>query len=286
MIRSLRSLHFATALPRLAVLFFIVLSPVALWAQARNNGIDENDASDPATMKSRFDADAESYFFVQGARHYAMKFGYEYGLQNQQHLFGISLPFVHTVYAADLGGLENTSGIGDLWMRYMFVPYQFKNGTGLQRISGYLEVTAPTGEAALGRGTGTWVYRPGMIFTFRPNPFVAFYPDVKYQFSIKDANYLAGDAPDASDPDKDGRIKNLIVSFPAIVTVSKWHGWTGLNATYIQSFSEQTYFLFLRLDFGTMIGEKTSAALNISKFIAGQPRLDALVQAKFQFFLR
>jgi len=257
-----------------------------LAAQVNSTGVDEHDASDPATMKSRIDADAESYFFLGGARHYAMRFGYEYGLQGGKHLFDVSIPFVHTVYAADYGGLENTSGIGDLKMRYMLVPYEVKNGTGLQRISGYLEATAPTGESALGRGTGTWVYRPGMIFTFRPNPYVAFYPDIKYQFSLKDANYQWGDAPDASDPDRDGKISNLIMSVPAVVVVPNWHGWTGLNTTYIQSFSEHTYYLFLRLDFGTMIGNKTSAALNITKFIAGQPTLDVLVQAKFQFFLR
>jgi hypothetical protein len=71
-----------------------------------------------------------------------------------------------------------------------------------------------------------------------------------------------------------------------VALVNDWDGWAAMNAIYIQSFSEKTYYVFLRLDFGKMIGERTSAAINISKFIAGQPRLDALVQAKVQFFLR
>jgi hypothetical protein len=215
-----------------------------------------------------------------------MRFGYDYGIQNQKHLFGLSLPIVHAVYVADLGGYENTTGVGDIKMRYMFVPYQEKKVSGLQRVSTYLEVTAPTGDSELGRGAGTWVYKPGVIFTLRPNPFVSFYPEIKYQFSTGDANILSGDAPDPEDPDLDGKISNLVLSVPAIAVVSSWHGWAGMNATYIQSFSEETYYLFLRLDFGTMIGQKTSAALNISKFIAGQPRMDVLVQAKFQFFIR
>lgn len=248
--------------------------------------IDQHDASDPAIMKSRITTDFDSYFFVAEARHYAMRFGFDYGLQNERHLFGISLPIVHAIYAADFGGYENTTGVGDLKMRYMFVAWQADNSPTVKRVSLFLEATAPTGQAELGRGTGTWVYRPGFIYTFRPNPNVSFYPKAEYQFSLDDANYLGGDAPDAGDPDLDGRIRNLHLSVPAIVTVSNWNGWFGLNATYIQSFTEETYFLFMRVDFGTMIGRKTSAALNISKFIAGQPRLDVLVQAKFQFFLR
>ncbi len=256
-------------------------------AQMQSAPVSEFDASDPAIMKSRVTADFESYFFVAGARFYAMRFGYEYGLQNQRHLFGLSLPLVHNIYLADYGGYENTTGVGDLKMRYMFVPLQKSDNSGLQQVSTYFEMTAPTGASELGRGTGTWVYKPGVIFTFRPNPFVSFYPEIKYSFSTKEANSLGGDgAPDQGDTGVDGFIKNLNISVPAVALVTDWKGWVGMNATYIQSFSEDTYYVFLRLDFGKMIGEKTSASLNITKFIAGQPRLDALVQAKFQFFIR
>lgn len=255
--------------------------------QTQRLPISEFDASDPAIMKSRVTSDFESYFFVVGARFYAMKFGYEYGLQNQKHLFGLSLPLVHNIYMADYGGYENTTGVGDLKMRYMFVPWQKSGPSSLQRVSTYFEMTAPTGASELGRGTGTWVYKPGVIFTFRPNPFVALYPEIKYSFSTKAANGLGGDgAPDQGDTDIDGLIKNLSISVPAVALVTDWRGWVGMNAIYIKSFSEDTYYVFLRLDFGKMIGEKSSASLNITKFIAGQPRLDALVQAKFQFFIR
>lgn len=269
-----------------AILMITVLYHESV-AQMQSAPVSEFDASDPAIMKSRVTADFESYFFVAGARFYAMRFGYEYGLQNQKHLFGLSLPLVHNIYLADYGGYENTTGVGDLKMRYMFVPLQKSDNSGLQQVSTYFEMTAPTGESELGRGTGTWVYKPGVIFTFRPNPFVAFYPEIKYSFSTKEANSLGGDgAPDQGDTGIDGFIKNLNISVPAVALVTDWKGWVGMNATYIQSFSEDTYYVFLRLDFGKMIGEKTSVSLDITKFIAGQPRLDALVQAKFQFFIR
>lgn len=261
---------------------------VALFAQAQNSTISEIDASDPATMKSRIATDFEAYLFVANARHYAIRLGYQYGLQNGKHLFGMSLPFIHTIYDANYSGYENTSGVGDLKMQYMFVPFSQTTKAGLQRISPYIEFTAPTGDVRLGRGAGTWLFKPGMIFTFRSNPYVSFYPEIKFQMSAGNANNLGGadGAPDPSDPAKDGKIQNLSLSFPIVVLVKDWDGWVSLNAMYIRSFSERVDFIYLRTDFGRMIGDKTSAALNISKFIAGQPRLNVLVQAKFQFFLR
>jgi hypothetical protein len=250
--------------------------------------IDEQDGSDPATMKSRVVVDAEAYLFVAQARHYALRFGYEYGIANGRHLFGMSLPMVHTIYNADFAGYENTTGVGDLKMRYMFVPYLQTAKTGLQRISPYVEVSAPTGDYRLGRGAGTWLFKPGMIFTFRPNPYVSFYPEVKFQLSGGTGNSLGGadGAPDPNNPDKDGKIQNLSASLPVVALVKDWDGWFILNAMYIRSLSENVDFIFLRTDFGRMIGENTSAALTISKFIAGQPRLNVLVQARFQFFIR
>ncbi len=249
--------------------------------------IDAQDGSDPVSMKSRVVADADAYLFVGEARHYAMRLGYEYGLQSGKHLFGMSLPLVHTIYNADFGGYENTTGVGDLKMHYMFVPFLQTDAAGLQRVTTYLEVSAPTGNSDLGRGAGTWLYKPGAVFTFRPNPYVSLYPEMKFQFSGGEGNSLGGDgAPDANDPEKDGKIQNLSFSLPVVLLVKNWDGWFSLNAIYIRSLSEKADYVFLRTDFGRMIGEKTSAALNISKFIFGQPQLNVIVQARFQFFLR
>ncbi len=266
----------------------LIFCTLTAGAQIRSTGADEYDASDPATMKSRFTTDIETYFFVEAARYYAVRLGYEYGLENQKHLVGMSLPMVHTIFNADFGGYENTTGIGDLKMRYMFVPFQENTQAGWQRVSAYFEVTAPTGDFLLGRGAGTWLHKPGIIFTYRANPDVAFYPEIKFQFSGADANTVGGGdgAPDPNDPAKEAPMQNLSVSIPAVVLVNSWDGWISLNALYVRSFTEKTGFLFLRTDFGKMIGNKTSASLNITKFIAGQPRLNVLVQAKLQFFVR
>ncbi|MBK7651717.1 MAG: hypothetical protein IPJ20_14680 [Flammeovirgaceae bacterium] len=97
-----------------------------LWqaGYSQNHSIDVTNASDPATMISKITTDFESYIFVGDARYYAIRLGYDYGLANGKHLVGMSIPFVHTIFIGDYGGYENTTGIGDLKMRYMYVPIQ------------------------------------------------------------------------------------------------------------------------------------------------------------------
>jgi hypothetical protein len=193
----------------------------------------------------------------------------------------------HNLFNGDYGGFENTSGIGDIHMSYLFVPVITKNVLGFERLSTFLEATAPTGEDRLGRGAGVWLYRPGVIATFRATPEISIYPQVSYQFSGNSANSRGGiqGLPDPEDPEQDGTVKTLSVELPFIAVMDYWDGWFGLQAQFLRSFSEKTNFVFLRSDFGKMIGNKTSACLSIQKFIAGQPRLNVIVQARFQFFL-
>ena len=254
---------------------------------AFGQSIDASVASDPVTMRTQAFIDAESYFFYGGAKYYGLRLGYNYGLTNGKHLFGMSIPFVHNIFNADYGGFENTTGIGDLKMSYLFVPYFEKNTIGLERVSFAFDVTAPTGEYALGRGAGTWLYKPGLILTMRSSAEVAFYPEMRFQVSGGEGNSTGGSdgIPDQDAPDQIDKVKNLSVAFPMVVQVKDWDGWFSLNVLYTRSFTEKTGFLFVRTDFGKMVGKNTSAALQITKFIAGQPRLNVIVQANFSFFM-
>ena len=201
---------------------------------------------------------------------------------------GITVPFFHNIFNGNYAGYENTSGIGDLKMIYMAVPYMKKGTLGFERLSTYLELSAPTGEEKLGRGAGVWMYKPGVIAAFHATTAVSFYPEIRYQFSTESANTQAGSDgnPDAEDAEDDGKVQTLVLELPAVVVLEKWNGWFALHAQYIRSFSEGTNFFFMRIDLGKMIGKRTSGALNIQKFIAGQPRLDLVIQAKFQFFMK
>lgn len=264
---------------------FLVLLAINAFAQ-QSIPFPVSKASDPALMNSRAVFEADSYIFYQPAHFYAFRFGFLYGLQNEKHLLGLSIPFVHNIFEEDLQGYENTTGLGDIQMIYM-TAFTTGKSIGLSRVSPYLEVTSPTGEYQLGRGAGTWLYKPGVILKFQAAPEVAFYPEVRFQFSGDDANSQGGSGglPDPEDPDKDGKLQNLSFLLPVVVELESIQAWFSLNASYTQSLSEDEYFIFMRTDFGKMIGNKTSAALSISKFIAGQPRLNVVVQAKFQFFI-
>jgi len=261
---------------------------ICIHVHAQQSGvITAHEASNPVFVNTRFVTDAESYLFENGSEFYSLRLGYYYGMANQRHQFGLAVPYFHNVFNGDYGGYENTSGIGDVKITYMAVPIANNHLSGFTRLSTYIELSAPTGEEQLGRGMGTWVYKPGIVATFQASPSVSFYPEVRYQFSTDDANSQGGsDTPDPEDPEDDGKVQNLILEFPVVMVIENWEGWFGLHAQYIRSFTEETNFFYVRMDLGKMIGNKTSAALDIQKFISGQPRLNLIVQLRFQFFVR
>jgi hypothetical protein len=267
--------------------YFVLCSFLGATGQPASSPIDLSVVSDPATMKGRFTTDIDANFFIAGAKFYGIRPAYYYGLGNGQHLFGLSIPVVHNIFLEDYAGFENTTGIGDIRMMYMLALYPKKAGASASRTSLYVEMTAPTGEYRLGRGAGAWMYKPGIIFTYNVDPEIAFYPEVRFQISKGDVNSQGGSngIPDFQNPDKDGKLQDLTVQIPAVVQLSEWNGWFSLTPQYTQSLSIKEYFIFVRTEIGKMIGNKSSASLSISKFVAGQPRLNVIVQAKFQFFL-
>lgn len=271
---------------RCALVVVVACAPVRLHAQAITP-VGAAAAADPANMNSKILLDAESYFFHQPARFYAFRLGYAYGLRNERHLFGISVPFIHSVFDEDYQGFENTTGIGDFEMWYM-TSFHTGKSIGLSRLSPFFEITAPTGEYLLGRGAGTWLYKPGIVFAWVIDPQVAFYPQVRYQFSGRDANSTGGvdGIPDIENPEKDGRMRNIAVELPVVVQFEPLQAWLSINVQYQKAISLDEYFLFMRLDFGKMITDRTAASLFLSKFVAGQPRLNVAAQARLQVFLR
>lgn len=270
---------------RLGYFFFIMSLWIPLYSVAQPDTARVVDGSDPALIQSRIMLNIESDIYYQPAQFYSIGFGYFYALQNKRHMMGFVVPFVHSVFNKDLQGFENTVGIGDIRMLYMGA-FIFKETTGLTRISPYFEVTAPTGSYLLGRGAGTWQYKPGVILTYALHPNVSAYPQVEFQFSGSDANSLAGGNgnPDLQDNAKDGRLQNLNMELPVILRLESVHAWLSLKPQYIQSFNEREYFIFFVTEAGKMIGDKTAAKLSISKFVAGLPRINVVFQARIQFF--
>ncbi len=266
------------------VLFFCFTVCAKLLAQT---AIESHQPYSPVNMESRVSIDLDSYYFVAENKFFAFRPGFHYGLPGKRHVMGISIPVVHSIFSGDFAGFENTTGIGDIKFSYIGVPFESKDALGLQKVSVFFDASAPTGNEQLGRGAGAWIFKPGVVFTYRPNPSFYVFPQVNFQFSSARLNSLGGGdgVPDLEDPDSEEKLNVLSISLPATFVLDEWAGWISLNPEYIQSFEEDTYFLFLRLDLGKMIGDRTSAALNITKFIAGQPRLETMFRFRINFFL-
>ena len=270
-------------LPYLTLTFITMVRMVGFAQSA----LDEIKPFDPVNMNSQVSVDLDSYYFVAENKFFALRPGFFYGLPNGRHFMGLSIPVVHSIFSGDFAGYENTTGIGDIKLSYIGVPYQSNDVLGFQRISAFLDVTAPTGSETLGRGVGAWVYKPGLLFYYRPDVAFHIYPQVNIQFSVSDLNSLGGGdgLPDLEDPEEEERLQIISASLPATFAIDSWAGWVSFNPEYTYSFSEETYFLFLRLDFGKMMGKRSAAALQVTKFIAGQPRLETLVRVRFNFYL-
>ncbi|MBX2966745.1 MAG: hypothetical protein KF845_11395 [Cyclobacteriaceae bacterium] len=267
----------------LFTLLLLAITPT-LFAQT---DIDRLEPYHPALMDSRITLDLDTYYFVAENKFYSFKPGFVYGLPGKRHAMGIALPVVHSIFSGDFAGFENTTGIGDMKFFYHGVAYQAKDPLGLQRITATFEATAPTGNARLGRGTGAWVYKPGVVVAIRPDEAFYLFPTLNFQISSARLNSLGGadGVPDLANPDLDDQLKVMSMSLPATFVLDSWSGWVSLHPEYIHTFVEDTYFLFLRLDLGKMIGSNTSASLQITKFIAGQPRLETWIKFRLNFFL-
>jgi len=268
-------------------LFGILITVITASGVRGQEGYLQN-ASDPVSMRTRITADIESYFYFDESQFYALRPGYYYGLKNEKALVGMSVPLVHNVFNGDYQGFENTTGIGDLRMSALYVPYFKPNTGGLERVTATLDVSAPTGEYKLGRGAGAWMFRPGFVFTFRPDRAIALYPEIRYLFSAGNVNSQGGSdgAPDPDDSDLDEQLQNLAFALPLVVQLEDWDGWFSLDLMYTRALVEKTDYFFLRMDIGKMLGRRTAASVRISKYIAGQPRLNVMVQANFTWFMR
>lgn len=243
---------------------------------------------DPVNMEGKVNVDLDSYYFVAENKFFLLRTGFFYSIPNKRHVMGISIPIVHSIFSGDFAGFENTTGVGDFKFTYIGVPYQSKDVLGFQRISAFVEITAPTGNELLGRGVGAWVYKPGIVFTYRPDIAVHLFPQVNFQFSTSDLNSLGGGdgLPDLEDPSKNEKLKVMAFNMSVVFSLDSWEGWISLTPEYIHTFAEDTYFLFLKMEMGKMIGSRTSASLQITRFIAGQPRLETMFRVHLSFFLK
>lgn len=256
------------------------------WCMSQDNRTENHMPFDPSNTASRIPVAFNSYYYSGGHRLYSMRFGYHYGAANGRHLIGVDLPIVHVIFNADYGGFENTTGVGDLQLNYLAIPYQSENILGLTKVAGYLQVSVPIGNERLGRGAGAWIYSPGVIFTCKPGHSWYFFPEIRFQLSGTEANSPGGSdvLPNLDDAQPE-KMRHFSLAIPTHYVLREWKGWVGLSADYTYTNIEKNYYLFLRTEVGKMIGTHTAASLHLTRFLAGQPRLETIFRIKINFFL-
>jgi hypothetical protein len=114
------------------------------------------------------------------------------------------------------------------------------------------------------------------------------FPQVNFQFSPAEVNSRGGNVvvPDLENTDRDDKLQTFGASLATSYVLYEWDGWFGLNPEYSYSYAEKTYYLYLTMEVGKMISPKSSAMLQLTQFVAGQPRLQTIFKAKLNFFLR
>lgn len=270
--------------------FCLFLFSTGAWAQSslEPTPLTIYDFADPTLARTNFGMGVNSYLFTGGTIYYEAVPGFSYALPDARNMLTIEVPFMHNIFPGDFGGYENTTGIGDVRMRYQTVPIKKKDPLGFKQLTFYGELTAPTGAYIFGRGAGTWLIKPGVMATIQASPQVAFYPEVRFQFSASEASRLGGgqNLPNPDSFQRNRKLQEYVLQFPVVMVLESANTWLRINPEFIQSFNEGVSYLFFEGEVGKMLGDWSSASVNISRFIAGQPRLAVIVEAQFRFYLK
>ena len=274
---------------RLLLTYVLLLTAIIFAAGQEISVLGENNPSNPTLTRTQVRFDFDSYFLVGENRVIAARPSFEYGFNSQRSLARIEVPILSTFYSGNFQGFERRVGLGDINFGYKFLPYLDRSGRKvLQAIALSMDITSPTGDAAIGLGLGKWQYEPSITFEFRPSAFFAFYPRASYNFTVDDVNGQpipgGGTIPDPGEDQQ--AFETMIIDAPTVVELMDWQGWFSINPIFLFNFKENYSIVALGADIGKMVGPKFSSALHFVQFIGGQPRLQTQVSAQFNFYLQ
>lgn len=268
------------------LLFFTF--PYKAYCQ-ENSVLGINNPSNPTLTRTQFSFDFDSYFFVAENRLLAARPAFHYDFNSNRHKVMMEVPILSTFYSGNYQGFERQTGLGDMRFKYMYLAYydenarQSFNGLGIT-----FEMITPTGNSQFGLGLGKWQYAPGVVFSFRPNPFFAFYPEIVYRFTADDVNGISlpgAGLPDFETPENDPKFQSILFEVPAVVELSDWNGWFSVSPVYLKDFPSGYSIFAFSGEIGLKTSENFGASIHILRFVAGQPRLITHVTAKFDFYL-
>jgi len=275
------------------VLYFLIIA-CCLFQHHPSNAQNESilgfpNPANPWQTNTAFQLGFENYFFVAANKLFVLKPSFRYDFNSERHEVRMEVPFVSTSFSSDYQGFEKEIGLGDMALGYRYVIYLNKGRFAtLEAVSLDSKIRAPTGNSTVGLGTGHWQYELTSLFSFRPNPYVAIYPEARFIFTGKPVNGQGtpvGPVPDPEDPEEDFSIQSLVIRIPLVLEVESYHGWVAFSPIFFHDFKSKFLSWSLQAELGIKISDPLAAALEINQYISGDRRLNTWVQAKFYWFL-
>ena len=229
----------------------------------------ELNPSDPTKPYSHLGFSGELYDMVEGdIWEWNLKGGFAF-LHNQ-HMIGVHIPFIRSIYP----GIENLYGIGDITLRYHWVPYEAQyQSNSLKSMAFLLDVSIPTGDEFSGHGTGVPMLIPTYILGIKPVEKVAIYPLFRFIYSVGETDReWTGGYPGVG-TGEGGNVR--LFQTDILFNIEFNQAWLGLAPVLSYEFNGQETTLSLRPELGILLGEALSLKLTGAFYIAGRRRFNS-----------
>jgi hypothetical protein len=225
--------------------------------------------SDPTKTYSHIAFSGELYDMVKGnIWEWNLKGGFAFA--HNKHMVGLHIPFIRSVYE----GIEDLYGIGDITIRYHWVPYESQYQTNsLKSMAFLLDLSIPTGDEFSGHGTGVPMLIPTYILGIRPVENVALYPLFRFIYSLGETNgEWTGGYPGVG-TGEGGNVR--VFQTDILFNIEFNQAWLGLAPVFSYEFNGQESTLSLRPELGILLGEYLSLKLTGAFYIAGRRRFNS-----------
>ncbi len=164
-------------------LYILVLVGLPFISQAQDEKID---ASKPTNFYTQINNQLEYNSRKEGGDLLGYRLETQYSL-SPANMFLFELPILHNT-------ASNATGIGDLRLRYFWLPYKNYNKV-FGAFGPSIDVFMPTGNADKGLGTGSWLIQPGITAGIMLSDWIQLFPVLSYQFtSVSNMNNIPDDA--------------------------------------------------------------------------------------------
>jgi hypothetical protein len=206
---------------------------------------------------------------------------------NDQNKLDAEIPILRTAYE-DTG---NTTGIGDIRLRYFYVPYNADDSDHWFTAAGLsVDVYLPTGDEETGHGAGSTLLAPGVTFGVRAASWLDIFPILSYQHSFGAGRWEPGGTdpggvippPDESDEEVDMR---GVRAEAILVAPLPRDAWIQIIPLYSRNLVNGDHALNVRVMLGKMLNTKNALQFEYQREFVNQRSLQNMIRIAWSYFL-